>query len=128
MTQAAPGAAADAAAPTFQVPADHPCLPGHFPGRPVVPSVVLLDFVLEAVGQAHPGRRPAGLPMVKFLRPVRPGQDVAIHLQAAGDRIGVSCTVDAQEVLRGTVLLAPAPPDPAPPSPALSNLALPDLA
>lgn len=107
MTAPAP---ASGAACTFRIPADHPCLPGHFPGRPVVPSVVLLDFVMEAVGHAHPGRRPAGLPLVKFLRPVRPDQDVAIHLSAAGDRVALSCTVDGREVLRGSLLLAPACP------------------
>lgn len=29
----------------LRIGADHPCLPGHFPGRPVVPGVVLLDRV-----------------------------------------------------------------------------------
>ncbi len=27
------------------IPADHPSLPGHFPGRPIVPAVVILDEV-----------------------------------------------------------------------------------
>ena len=33
---------------SFTIPADHPTLPGHFPGRPVVPGVVLLDEVMAA--------------------------------------------------------------------------------
>ena len=37
----------------FTVPHDHPSLPGHFPGRPVVPGVVLLDRVLAAIEAAH---------------------------------------------------------------------------
>ncbi|RBC43168.1 hypothetical protein BRN41_12545, partial [Xanthomonas oryzae pv. oryzae] len=37
----------------FVVPHDHPCLPGHFPGRPVVPGVVVLDHVLQAVEALH---------------------------------------------------------------------------
>ncbi len=92
----------------FRIPASHPSLPGHFPGRPVVPGVVLLDRIIAAAQRACPGRRVAGLPAVKFLHPVRPEQDVAVHLTQAGDRVAVSCTVDGREVLRGALTLAPA--------------------
>ena len=33
----------------FRVAADHPALPGHFPGRPIVPGVVILDHVQQAI-------------------------------------------------------------------------------
>lgn len=68
-----------------QVDANHPALPGHFPGRPVVPGVVLLDRVREALtivleaDNAAP--RIAGLPAVKFLSPVLPEQRFRICLQ-----------------------------------------------
>ena len=59
---------------SFRIGADHPCLPGHFPGRPVVPGVVLLDQVVGAIEAAH-GPLPAlRLPQVKFARPLLPGE------------------------------------------------------
>ena len=33
----------------FEIPHDDPCLAGHFPGRPLVPGVVLLERVLAAI-------------------------------------------------------------------------------
>ncbi len=39
----------------FVVAPDHPSLPGHFPGRAIVPGVLLLDHVFEAL------RRSTGL-------------------------------------------------------------------
>jgi len=87
----------------FTIAEDHPALPGHFPGRPVVPGVVLLDRVVEAVAG---GRRAAGLPSAKFIRPVLPGQEVEVRSSPAGSgRIAFSCAVDGAEVARGTVLL-----------------------
>ena len=74
----------------FVIPADHPCLPGHFPGRPLVPGVVVLDHVLDAVLAAASGTAPSALrlPQVKFLQPLRPGEPARVELEplpAAGD-------------------------------------------
>lgn len=94
----------------FTIPAEHPALPGHFPGRPVVPGVVLLDHVVEAVLATLPGRRAAGLPAAKFTRPVQPGECVEIF-SAAPDRdlVPFACRVGGDEVARGTVLLGGTP-------------------
>lgn len=65
----------------FAIGHDHPALPGHFPGNPVVPGVVLLDRVLDAIEAAH-GPLPAlRLPQVKFLRPLRPGQAAEVVVE-----------------------------------------------
>lgn len=55
------------------VPADHPALPGHFPGRPIVPGVLLLGHVIAAL-QQHAGRRVAGLRRVKFTAALLPAE------------------------------------------------------
>ncbi len=93
----------------FRIPANHPCLPGHFPGRPVVPGVVLLDEVIAMVAAGHPGQRATGLPRVKFTCPVLPEQDVAVHAAAGPDgRVAFLCRVGDRDVLGGTLLLGPA--------------------
>lgn len=72
----------------FTVPASHPALPGHFPGRPVVPGVVLLAHVQAAIEAAH-GPLPAfRLPQVKFLRPLLPGEPALVELEHVDDASG----------------------------------------
>jgi len=70
----------------FVVPHDHPCLPGHFPGRPVVPGVVVLDHVLQAVEALHGPRAAMRLPQVKFVQPLLPGQTASVTLEGDGPR------------------------------------------
>ncbi|HEX3124161.1 MAG TPA: hydroxymyristoyl-ACP dehydratase [Rhodanobacteraceae bacterium] len=70
----------------FSIAAAHAALPGHFPGRPVVPGVVLLDRVAAALERWR-GARIAGLPQVKFLRPLLPEQEVELLLDDDGKSI-----------------------------------------
>jgi 3-hydroxymyristoyl/3-hydroxydecanoyl-(acyl carrier protein) dehydratase len=67
----------------FSVPPDHPALPGHFPGHPIVPGVVILDAVVRAIERALPaGARVSGAPSIKFLAPLPPGVTARIELGA----------------------------------------------
>ncbi len=75
------------------VPADHPSLAGHFPGNPVVPAVVILDRVLEAVKTQQPKAQLIGLPVVKFVLPLKPDVEFVISLSQVSDRrIRFECT------------------------------------
>ncbi len=89
--------------------ADHPSLPGHFPGHPIVPGVVLLDAVRVAAQQAlHLGALVA-LPMIKFLQPLRPQQAFEIVLQpGAGGRVVFRIEADGVIAVQGSLQFAAA--------------------
>ncbi len=59
---------------TLSVPATHPALPGHFPGRPIVPGVMILDLLLEEWRAREPGSPLGGVRKVKFLNMLGPGE------------------------------------------------------
>lgn len=92
---------------TFVIAADHPSLPGHFPGTPVVPGVVVLDHVLQASEQWQ-GRRLStrGLKQVKFHSPLLPGQRADVSLEIEGSALTFRVTRDDQPVAQGTFTLA----------------------
>ena len=69
----------------FTIAADHPSLPGHFPGRPLVPGVLLLDQVLEAIEADHGALGALRLPQVKFLQPLLPDEPARVELLPAGE-------------------------------------------
>lgn len=92
----------------FTIAADHPALPGHFPGHPVVPGVVLLDHAIHMIGAAM--NRPLHawrLGSAKFLSPVAPGEplDLAYDAAASG-AIRFTVRTGSREVATG-VLSAP---------------------
>ena len=82
-----PAIGGDNAVETFTgeitIPVDHPALPGHFPGQPIVPGVVLLELVegLLAVN----GYRVRECPQVKFLNPVAPAAQLALRVEMSHD-------------------------------------------
>ena len=75
---------------TVTIAADHPSLAGHFPARPIVPGVVLLDEMFARLGIA-----PSALVSVRFMRPVRPGYLVEVSRDGArfSGRVGQDVVV-----------------------------------
>lgn len=82
---------------TLCIPMSHPCLPGHFPGQPVVPGVVMLDQVAACLERAAAGtlRRMAA---VKFLAPLLPGEHAQVQIVVDDKRVRF-------RVLRGDTVL-----------------------
>ena len=93
----------------FCIPADHPSLPGHFPGRPVVPGVVLLDAAFALILAQRPGRMVTGVHSVKFTQPVRPGQRVAVACADGVERVPFACAVSGRDVVRGVLTIGGSP-------------------
>jgi 3-hydroxymyristoyl/3-hydroxydecanoyl-(acyl carrier protein) dehydratase len=66
----------------LSVSVDHPSLPGHFPGQPVMPGVLLLERLIEAA-QASIGSplHVMGMPQVKFIAPLLPGEEAVAVME-----------------------------------------------
>ena len=90
----------------FLIAPDHPCLPGHFPGHPLVPGVVVLEQVLRAAA-ATSGRPLAALrlPQVKFLAPLYPGQLATLALDGQAPRWKFSVSHAGRVLVRGELVL-----------------------
>ncbi len=88
---------------------DHPALPGHFPGHPVVPGVLVIDEVIETLreccGQALVV---TGLPSVKLSSPLLPGERLTIEIvqEDAGTAV-FTCRVAQRIVAAGSIRFLP---------------------
>lgn len=72
----------------IEVEPRHPGFDGHFPGHPVLPGVVQLDWAERLAREvwADLPVRPSGLEQLKFQQIIRPGQSVELSLQWLGDK------------------------------------------
>jgi 3-hydroxyacyl-[acyl-carrier-protein] dehydratase len=93
----------------FRVPASHPALPGHFPGRPIVPGVLLLDHVIETLQQAT-GDCVEAVREVKFRSALQPDEAAHVVCEREGPRAAFRVSVrrgqDVVTVATGHLLLA----------------------
>ncbi|MEX3628157.1 MAG: 3-hydroxyacyl-ACP dehydratase FabZ family protein [Burkholderia sp.] len=91
---------------------DEPWFAGHFPGAPIVPGVLLIEFVAQAanllVGHRCGGEARChlvGVRQARFVHPVLPGQTIearlAVTAGTAAPRVGAMANFEAV-VLRGT--------------------------
>ena len=76
------------------VTANEPQFQGHFPGRPVMPGVLLIEAMAQTAGAlciASQGDKPAVVYLTtvdkaKFRKPVVPGDRVELHMQRFAKR------------------------------------------
>jgi len=95
------GSAGPLIACRITIPTDPFYCEGHFPGAPVVPAYVLLNFAL-AEAKRLPGWAGwcGSVQTAKFLAPVQPGDELELNLVArAPDRLNF-------ELRRGATLVA----------------------
>ena len=91
-------------------PAD-PIFAGHFPAKPILPGVLLIEAVAQTagvmLGSADPQVSGGGVALLaavnrfKFLKPVSPGQELRIEtkkLAEAGRMVSISGTVSVDGV------------------------------
>lgn len=91
------------------IPTDHPSLAGHFPGAPVVPGVVILDEVADALAEWRPDCQLTGVRAVKFLLPLKPEQSFTICLtpaNSAGMEVDFVSRVEDRTIVEGRLQIS----------------------
>lgn len=71
----------------IKVPHDLTCFGGHFPEFPILPGVVQIDWVVAlAADYLSVEGSVQTIERLKFMRPIRPGQQLSLELIFTGDR------------------------------------------
>jgi 3-hydroxyacyl-[acyl-carrier-protein] dehydratase len=88
----------------LHVAADHPAFAGHFPGRPLVPGVVLLALAQRAI-ETELAAEMHGLSSVKFLSPALPGDPLLMEFGVAGATVRFAIRSGTRQVATGAFVL-----------------------
>lgn len=91
----------------LSVAPEHPALPGHFPGSPIVPGVMILDLLVEEWRRRRPNAAVRGLRKMKFIAMLAPGQEFAVTWGEARDgRVSFTAESGGKPLATGQFVLA----------------------
>ena len=90
----------------FKIAHDHPALAGHFLGNPIVPGVVILNYVFDAATDA--GYRINAIGSAKFTNALPPEQPFTIELQPKGSRLLFEVRDNDKLFTQGSLSVEPA--------------------
>lgn len=93
---------------SVEISPDHPALPGHFPGTPVVPAVVLIERVALGLEEIT-GQPIHGVRQLRLLGLIEPGQRIDVEVrEKTPDTWRLTCSVAGKPVAKGAFTSAPA--------------------
>ncbi|NOQ35130.1 MAG: hypothetical protein GQ569_04460 [Methylococcaceae bacterium] len=90
---------------SYIISENHPSLKGHFPNNPIVPAVVILDYVRNLLESSLTDQRIKTLANSKFIRPLFPQQEFTINLNTiAAHKIKFECISNGEKIIYGTFI------------------------
>ena len=91
-------------AKTWSLPPEHPVFRGHFPGNPIVPGVMLLEWVLDEVAHTL-SCAPSVLRIreAKFFTPLAPAQRAELRCEMGEQRCSFSIQHESVQIARGVL-------------------------
>ena len=94
---------------TIQVPVQHPCFAGHFPGNPIVPGALLLQWILQVLREQLAGCDIKAVSSVKFTASLTPGDccELLIHYPAGSEKIRLTCQSAKGLICKAVIVLEP---------------------
>lgn len=93
---------------TIKVPLQHACFAGHFPGNPIVPGALLMQWVFQLLREQLPGHEVKGVKSIKFTASLKPGDscDLEFQHEAATGKVRLSCQSEAGVICKAVVLVS----------------------